>query len=80
MEGSSCLFGLKTYLRERDQTVHRGEAEAALVLLVHLEDHAVVHDFGDNESFVDNFNKGYEFCRTTLNAYIYIYTRIFFAF
>ncbi len=71
MQGSSCLFGLKTFLRNSIQTVHRGEAEAALVLIMHLEDHAVVDYFGDNQSFVDNFNKGYEYCRTTLNADIY---------
>ncbi len=71
MNGSTCMFGLKSYLMGKVQTVHRGEAAIVLVLIGHLADNSVVNYYGDNENFVDCFNKGYEHCRQTLNADIY---------
>ncbi len=71
MQGSACQFGLKSYLRGDIQTIHRGEAAVALVLLGHLQNGSVVNYYGDNETCEDTFNKGCEHCRTTLNADIF---------
>ena len=71
MQGSACQFGLKSNLRGDIQTVHRGEAAVALVLLGHLQNGSVVNYYGDNETCEDTFNKGCEHCRTTLNADIF---------
>ncbi len=71
MQGTTCMFGLKTYLVGEVQTVHRAEAAIVLVLLGLLAENYVVTYYGDNENSVDSFNKGYEYCRTTLDADIF---------
>ena len=67
----SFLFGVGSPLFGEHQTVHRGEAVAALLLIVHLANDASVDFYGDNASFVNSFNKGYDFFRRSLNAAIY---------
>ncbi len=55
---NALLFGVGSPLFGDHQTVHRGEAAAALFLILHLDNDASVDYYGDNVNFVDSYNKG----------------------
>ncbi len=71
-DDNSLVFAVGSPLFGEPQTVHRGEAASALLLLTHLAENTVVDFYGDNDNFVEHYNKGYDFCRQQLNASIYV--------
>ena len=72
MDESNCInCSIKSNLPGDVQTVPRAETFALLILLQHAVEGSVLHFYIDHQPLRNNFNKGYNHCKNTINADMY---------